>query len=114
MGSIISILLFPPNIYIIVIINIEMGFFFGLIHGVVQRIILDKGKHSDSKKYTMLSEAFIGIAFGVPPIVAGFLLELEILYVFLFQIGLMVVLISVLIVNHFKYMKNEKLGIFKK
>ena len=114
MGSIISILLFPPNIYIIVIINVEMGFFFGLIHGVVQRIILDKGKHYDSKKYTMLSEAFIGISFGVPPIVAGFLLELEFLYVFLFQIGLMVVLISVLLSYHFKYMKKEKLGIFKK
>ncbi|MHA1110962.1 MAG: MFS transporter [Promethearchaeota archaeon] len=110
--SSIIILLFPPNIYVLVILNITTGFFFGLIHGVAQRIILDKGKHYNSKKYTMLAEAFIGVAFGVPPIAAGFLYDLKLGYVFLFQIGLLTVLTVILLVNHFKYMKKEGLGRF--
>ncbi len=113
LGSILTLLLVPNSFEIMVIINILTGFFFGLIHGVAQRIILDKGKHHNSKKYTMLSEAFIGISFGVPPIVGGFLYDIKLTYVFLFQIGIMIVLIIILLVNHFKYMKSEKLGIFK-
>ncbi len=111
----ITILLFVSSSFeVLVIINIVTGFFFGLIHGVAQRIILDKGKHYNSKKYTMLSEAFIGLAFGVPPIAAGFLYEVELIYVFIFQIALLTVLTAILLVNHFKYVKKENLGIFKK
>jgi len=86
-----------------------------MIHGVAQRIILDKGKHYNSKRFTMLSEAIIGVSFGVPPIAAGFLydINLNLDYVFLYQICMLGVLIPFLLRYHFKYMKSEKLGIFR-
>jgi Na+/melibiose symporter-like transporter len=113
LSSTIILLFLAENLVAVVLVNIITGFFFGLIHGVAQRIVIDKGKHYDSKKYTMLSEAFIGVAFGVPPIVSGFLYELEFFYVFLFQISVMITVTVVLLENHFKYMKKEKLGLFK-
>jgi len=91
------------------IVNITCGLFFGFIQGVTQRIVLDKGKKTNSTVYTMLSEAYVGISFGVPPIIAGFLFQLKFVYVFYFQIILSVLTISILLRYHFVYMKSEKL-----
>lgn len=91
------------------ILNMTCGLFFGFIQGVTQRIVLDKGKQQNSTKYTMLSEAYIGISFGIPPIVAGFLFDIGFLYVFIFVIGVNVIISIILIKYHFAYMKNEKM-----
>ncbi|MBN2157610.1 MAG: MFS transporter [Candidatus Lokiarchaeota archaeon] len=97
-----------PYLIPISILNITCGLFFGFIQGVTQRIVLDKGKELKSTKYSMLSEAYVGIAFGIPPIVAGFLYEMQFEYVFFFLIGISVVITGILMNYHFVYMKSEK------
>ena len=62
----------------------------------------------------MLSEAVIGLSFGIPPIAGGFLYEIAINYVIIYQITILTILIIILLRYHFKYMKSEKLGLFKK
>ncbi len=106
--------LLNPSDYIIIIsiLNIVSGLFFGIIQGVAQRIVLDKGKARNTTKYTMLSEVYIGFSFGIPPIIAGFLFEIDFVYVFVFLIGVLIILIGILLKYHFDYVRKEKLGIF--
>jgi MFS family permease len=99
-------------IVIIAILNIVSGLFFGIMQGVSQRIVLDKGKARNTTKYTMLSEVFVGVSFGIPPIIAGFLFEIDFIYVFAFLIALSTILMGILLRFHIDYVKKEKLGIF--
>ena len=96
-----------PSILVISIINIIAGFCIGLIQGVTQRIVLDHGKDSGSRKYTMINEIFMGISFGVVPFIAGFLNEFNIIYDFMFLAVEMSLLAIILIFTHWKF-SNKK------
>ncbi|QEE16099.2 MFS transporter [Promethearchaeum syntrophicum] len=111
------ILIFIPlemwALFIYVPLLILCGLFFGFIQGVAQRITVDKGKHRNSNKYTTLNEVFIGISFGVPPIVAGYLYGIRFNYVFIFLLAELAILASVLVWNHMKFARQEKLEVAK-
>jgi MFS family permease len=99
---------FSPSIIVIAILNIIAGFFVGLIQGVTQRIVLDHGKASGSRKYTMINEIMMGISFGVVPFIAGFLNEFNIIYDFVFLALEISLLAIVLIFTHWKFSNPQK------
>ena len=104
-----AVLSFLPPIYIYLPLVIICGLFFGFIQGVAQRITVDKGIYLNSNKYTTLNEVFIGISFGIPPIVAGYLFEIKFNFIFIFLLIELFVLGSILLFTHIKFTKQEKL-----
>ncbi|MHA1746277.1 MAG: MFS transporter [Promethearchaeota archaeon] len=99
---------FSPSILVIALINIIAGFWVGLIQGVTQRIVLDHGKASGSRKYTMINEIIMGISFGVVPFIAGFLNEFNIIYDFIFLALEISLLAIILIFTHWKFSNNQE------
>jgi len=79
-------ILFVGNIWYIAIIFSMSGLFFGLIHGTSMKIMLDYGATKNTAKYSMINEIVIGIGFGVTPIVAGFVVKLNLYIIFVFII----------------------------
>ncbi|NVM46813.1 MAG: MFS transporter [Candidatus Lokiarchaeota archaeon] len=77
---------FVGNIWYIAIIFSISGLFFGLIHGTSMKIMLDYGATKNTTKYSMINEIVIGIGFGVTPIVAGFVVEVNLYIIFVFII----------------------------
>ena len=102
--------LFNPSIWVISIINIIAGLCIGLVQGVTQRIVLDHSKSSGSRRYTMINEMFMGISFGIIPLIAGFLTEFNIVYDFIFLSVELIVLAVILIVVHQKHINSTNLG----
>lgn len=104
-----SFLIFPSiSILAISIVNIVAGFCIGLVQGVAQRIVLDHSKSSGSRRYTMINEMFMGISFGIIPLIAGFLTELNIIYDFLFLGSELIILAVILIVTHQTHVNSSK------
>jgi len=102
--------LFNPSIWVISIINIIAGLWIGLVQGVTQRIVLDHSKSSGSRRYTMINEMFMGISFGIIPLIAGFLTEFDIVYDFIFLSVELIVLTVIMIVVHQKHVNSANLG----
>lgn len=98
--------LFGLSILVISIINIIAGLLIGLVQGVTQRIVLDHSKSSGSRKYTMINEMFMGISFGIIPLIAGFLTDINIIYDFVFLSVELIILAIILIINHQKIVKS--------
>lgn len=71
--------------YIAIIFSIS-GLFFGLIHGTSMKIMLDYGTARNTAKYSTINEIVIGIGFGVTPIVAGYVAEVNLYVIFAFVI----------------------------
>ena len=101
--------LFGLSILVISIINIIAGLLIGLVQGVTQRIVLDHSKSSESRKYTMINEMFMGISFGIIPLIAGFLTDINIIYDFVFLSVELIILAIILIINHQKIVKSLNL-----
>jgi len=101
--------LFNPSIWVISIINIISGFCIGLVQGVTQRIVLDHSKSSGSRRYTMINEMFMGISFGIMPLIAGFLTEFDIVYDFIFLSSELIILAIILIAVHQKHVNSTNL-----
>jgi len=101
--------LFGLSILVISIINIIAGLLIGLVQGVTQRIVLDHSKSSGSRKYTMINEMFMGISFGIIPLIAGFLTDINIIYDFVFLSVELIILAIILIINHQKIVKSLNL-----
>ena len=101
--------LFNPSIWVISIINIISGFCIGLVQGVTQRIVLDHSKSSGSRRYTMINEMFMGISFGIIPLIAGFLTEFDIIYDFIFLSAESIILAILLITVHQKHVNSTNL-----
>jgi MFS family permease len=74
------------NIWYIGIILSVSGLFLGLIHGTSMKIMLDYGTAKNTAKYSTINEIIIGIGFGVTPIVAGYVAEVNLYYIFTFII----------------------------
>jgi len=50
------------------------------------KIMLDYGATKNTAKYSMINEIVIGIGFGVTPIVAGFVVEVNLYGIFVYII----------------------------
>ncbi|MBY9012449.1 MAG: MFS transporter [Candidatus Lokiarchaeota archaeon] len=93
-GSIIMLLLSSIVIIIvqdliyISIISATIGLFVGLIQGTSLKIMIDYGAAENTKKYSTFNEILKGIGFGLTPIAAGFIAEINIYGVFIFLIVL--------------------------
>ena len=77
---------FVGNIWYIAIIFAVSGLFFGFIHGTSMKIMLDYGATRNTGKYSMINEIVIGIGFGVTPIIAGFVVEVNLYIIFVYII----------------------------
>jgi len=84
------------EILFITIISIATGLFFGLIHGVAMKIMLDYGTAKNTTKYSMINEIMIGVGFGLTPIIAGYVAEVDIYLIFMFVVFLGVVIFTYL------------------
>jgi len=79
-----SSLLFIGDIWYISIIIMIVGLFFGLIHGTALKIMLEYGTAKNTAKYSTINEILIGIGFGITPIIAGYVAEINIYAIFMF------------------------------
>jgi hypothetical protein len=82
------------NILFISIISASIGLFIGIIQGTSLKIMIDYGAAKNTKKYSTINEVLKGIGFGLTPIAAGFIAEINIYGVFVF---LIILVVSVLI-----------------
>ncbi len=74
------------NIIYISIISATIGLFIGLIQGTSLKIMIDYGAANNTKKYSTINEVLKGIGFGLTPIAAGFISEINIYGAFVFLI----------------------------
>ena len=107
--SSIAIVLVQDIIYIS-IISASIGLFIGLIQGTSLKIMIDYGAMENTKKYSTINEVLKGIGFGLTPIAAGFIAEINIygVFVFLIIIGLSV-LIPLLYLSRNIKLKNTNI-----
>ena len=91
--SSIAIVIVQDVIYIS-IISASIGLFIGLIQGTSLKIMIDYGAAKNTKKYSTINEVLKGIGFGLTPIAAGFIAEINIYSVFVF---LIIIGVSVLV-----------------
>ncbi len=79
-----TLILFFDDIWFISIISVSTGLFFGLIHGTSMKIMLEHGTAKSTSKFSTINEILVGIGFGVTPIIAGYVAEINIYFMFLF------------------------------
>ena len=88
---------FFDTIWYIAIIFSLSGFFLGLIHGTSMKIMFDYGATKNTGRYSTINEIVIGIGFGVTPIVAGFVVEVNLYVIFIYIIASGIVFLIILI-----------------
>ena len=74
------------NILYISIIIACVGILLGFIHGTSMKIMLEYGTAENSTKYSIMNEILIGIGFGVTPIIAGYVAEVNVYYNYMYII----------------------------
>ncbi|MFX0032120.1 MAG: MFS transporter [Candidatus Hodarchaeota archaeon] len=72
------------SIMFISIISIATGLFFGLIHGTSMKVMLEHGTAKNTAKYSTINEILVGVGFGLTPIIAGYIAEININFMFFF------------------------------
>jgi MFS family permease len=92
------------NIWLISIITIITGLFLGLIHGVGMKIMLEYGTARNTSKYASINEIIIGIGFGVTPIIAGYIVEVDIFAIYRFTVllGIVLLFVQIYLSRHLK------------
>lgn len=82
------------NIWYISIIIIFAGLFIGFVQGVGMKIMLDYGASENTTKYSVINEIVTGMGFGITPIIAGFVAEVNLYfnYVYAMVFGLFVLI----------------------
>ena len=76
----ISILTFSfPEMIVVTVLNIVLGFFNGLVYAFGAQVMLAHGKVTGSLKYVTIYEVFSGIGYGVTPLLAGFITDVNLL-----------------------------------
>ncbi|MFX1495120.1 MAG: MFS transporter [Promethearchaeota archaeon] len=99
-----SLIMFFDDIWFISILSISTGLFFGLIHGTSMKIMLEHGTAKSTTKYSTINEILIGIGFGLTPIIAGYVAEINIYSMFLFLsiMGLIVLIFLIYLSRNVK------------
>jgi len=98
------------DILFITIISLVAGLFFGLIHGVAMKIMLDYGTTKNTTKYSMINEIITGFGFGLTPIFAGYLAEVDIYLIFTFVVffGIVISIYLIFLSRKVKWKRIEK------
>jgi Na+/melibiose symporter-like transporter len=68
-----------PSLWFITVITIIIGAVHAMLYTLSTQIMLDKGTKTGSSKYANHYEAIIGAGFGITPIMAGYIVEFNIL-----------------------------------
>jgi len=79
----VTIVFFGNLLYISIILAIS-GLFLGFIHGLAMKIMLEYGTVENTTKYSTINEILIGMGFGITPIIAGYVFEVNIYAAFVF------------------------------
>ncbi len=79
-------IIITQNLLYITIITASIGLFIGLIQGASLKIMIDYGAEKNTKKYSTINEVLKGTGFGLTPIFAGFVAEINIYAIFIFLI----------------------------
>ena len=87
---------FVENIWYIAIIFSISGLFFGLIHGTSMKIMLDYGATRNTGRYSTINEIVIGIGFGVTPIIAGYIVTVNLYIIFVYIVAAGIVFLIIL------------------
>lgn len=95
------------DIIAITILSLVTGLFYGLLHGVAMKIMLDYGTAKNTTKYSTINEIITGIGFGVTPIIAGYVAEVDIYFMFIFLVFLGI-FIFLYLFYHSRNIKWEK------
>ncbi|MFX1411805.1 MAG: MFS transporter, partial [Promethearchaeota archaeon] len=103
-----STVLFFRNIWYISIITAITGLFLGLIHGTALKIMLEYGTAKSTAKYSTINEILVGLGFGLTPIIAGYVAEVNIYVIFTFLI-IFGPFILILLVYLSRNVKKEKI-----
>ena len=99
-----SLIIFFVDIWFISILSMSTGLFFGLIHGTSMKIMLEHGTAKGTTIYSTINEILIGIGFGLTPIIAGYVAEINIYFMFLFIsiLGLIVLMFLIYLSRNVK------------
>ncbi|MFX1528409.1 MAG: MFS transporter [Promethearchaeota archaeon] len=85
------------DLFFISIISATTGLYVGLIQGVSLKIMIDYGAEQNKGKYSTINEVLKGLGFGLLPIAAGYIAELNLYAIFgfiiIFGIGLLIPII---------------------
>ena len=98
-------ILFLRDIIYISILSASIGLFLGFIHGTAMKIMLEYGTAQDTSKYATINEILIGAGFGLTPIIAGFVSEINIYSIFLF-LGIFGLVFLILLIYVSRNVKN--------
>ena len=101
---IVSSFIFIGNMWYISIITACVGLFLGFIQGIGMKIMLDYGTKENSTKYSIVNEIIVGIGFGIPPIIAGYVAEVNLYlnYTYIIVFGLIVLIILLYLSRNIK------------
>ncbi|HMF32992.1 MAG TPA: MFS transporter [Candidatus Lokiarchaeia archaeon] len=80
-----------PEMTLITVLNVALGFFNGLLFSLGNQVMLAHGKVTRSLKYATIYETFSAIGYGVTPLVAGFIADENILWNFEIVAGMLVI-----------------------
>ena len=90
------------------------GFFFGIISGISQKIMLDYVSVTGSKIYTIINEVLIGVGFGIMPLISGYLISwdlwggITVIFVVLSVFSLITFICSFFITRHINDLEDPK------
>ncbi|MFX0057150.1 MAG: MFS transporter [Candidatus Hodarchaeota archaeon] len=101
-------ILYANNILYISIISMTVGLFLGLIHGTSMKIMLQYGTAKNTTKFSTINEILVGAGFGLTPIFAGYVAEVNIYLMFIFII-ILGVLISIVLLYLSRNVKRVKI-----
>jgi MFS family permease len=101
-------ILFIGDIWYISIIIMVVGLFFGLIHGTALKIMLEYGTAKNTAKYSTINEILIGMGFGITPIIAGYVVEINIYAIFTF-IAIFGLVILIFLIYLSRNIKKDKI-----
>ncbi|MFX1501505.1 MAG: MFS transporter, partial [Promethearchaeota archaeon] len=98
-----TIFLVDDILYITIVIPF-VGLFLGLVHGCGMKIMLEYGTAENTSKYATINEILIGIGFGLTPIIAGYVVEVFIYGIYVFEVffGLIVILPLIILSRNVK------------
>ena len=74
------------------------------------KIMLDYGTVKNTSKYSTINEVIIGMGFGITPIIAGYVAEIDIysMFSFIVLLGIVIFFYFIFVSKKIKWANNEK------